>query len=407
MIDINLYVFSDIQTVISLSSGNSTFTTKRGLFGKAVSAIFSCTKIINFFPFIEEEFEYFKSLNRTDYPLEDEEYKKLTNYNPYLLDRVQGETQVKVAERKIFKAVRDSISEITRSLDFAEWVILSLPLSIEMLFYAVNGITLDDYSHRMNYETSWVCAENITYICNEVEEEGKETFELALNFPTCIDLLYAILSAGKKKHRIHNSIIDGYEFEAVICSTIKTLDVVYSKKDEGVSHQSDLQTNSFSFKYCVTQNSNSPVKSLASDVLYHLRPCHPVIDAVACVMVDDKPWLLLIQVSLSAYKGHDSKFKDLKNQIKGCERTSLRKDCTWIDYYKQKVPANFKEGLQCMYIYISPKNFIEKDASSDYTYDLRKKKKDYVNNVYFGLIMKDSVTAAFIALKETEVTKLY
>ena len=50
--------------------------------------------------------------------------------------------------------------------------------------------------------------------------------------------------------------------------------------------------------------------------IVQLREKHPVIDAVARVRDQtDKEWLLLIQVSLSAYSEHKSKAGDLQKQI--------------------------------------------------------------------------------------------
>jgi hypothetical protein len=50
------------------------------------------------------------------------------------------------------------------------------------------------------------------------------------------------------------------------------------------------------------------VKEIQSNVLYHLKPNRPVIDAVAYV----NQTLLLIQVSLSEYERHKSKAGDLR-----------------------------------------------------------------------------------------------
>ncbi len=389
---------SYVQTIFSVTSGGGNFVFSKGRFGKALSSIFYSIPRINFVPFTEEEFEHFQSLHSGSYLLSKKDYKSVTNYNPSLLVVVRGITEMEEAQTKIFSFVRSIISEIMTSLNFAKWITNNLPLSTEMLFYSANGISLHRF-RKPDYTRSWVCYENITYICNTKEDN---TFELALNFPTCIDILYEILAEKKNDNKIHDPIIDGLDFERVICSEIKTLEVACSKKDEGVSSQPDLKAMTFLFKYHVTQQSNSPIKNLLPDVLYHVRPCHPLIDAVTCVKVDDEPWLLLIQVSLSTYKSHNSKFTDINNQINGCERTPHNKDCTWINYYRQLVPKEFEEGLQCMYIYISPKDFIEKEASIYIT-----RNKDCATGVYFGLVMKNSDTATFISLKETEVTKLY
>lgn len=52
------------------------------------------------------------------------------------------------------------------------------------------------------------------------------------------------------------------------------MEVVYSKKEEALATQKDLEVNEFAFKSHVTQSTNSPVKGLVEGVLFHLRPTH-------------------------------------------------------------------------------------------------------------------------------------
>ena len=84
------------------------------------------------------------------------------------------------------------------------------------------------------------------------------------------------------------------------------------------------------------------MKELKKKVLYRLRHCHPVIDAVG--YTEDKnnqPWLLLIQVSLSTYAAHNSKAEDLldspklrtESKVSHSKGFKLKPANTWIDYY--------------------------------------------------------------------------
>lgn len=86
-----------------------------------------------------------------------------------------------------------------------------------------------------------------------------------------------------------------------------------------------MEAITFEFKSHITLGSNLPVKDLVEGVLYHVRPFHPVIDAIAYVMVDAVSWLLYIRVSLTPYAGHRSKAKNLQVKIsrKTCKVTGL------------------------------------------------------------------------------------
>ena len=70
------------------------------------------------------------------------------------------------------------------------------------------------------------------------------------------------------------------------------------------------------------------VPGLADGILYHLRPGHPVIDAVAFVKVDDTPWLREV-----------------------------------IQLAGLLIPPAKRVGLKCMYIYISTRDFVKMDVS--------------------------------------------
>ena len=57
------------------------------------------------------------------------------------------------------------------------------------------------------------------------------------------------------------------------------------------------------------------------------RPKHPVINAVGYLTLNEKPWLLMIQVSLSPYKEHRPKAKILLVDMK--KRVTVRSRIGW------------------------------------------------------------------------------
>lgn len=196
-----------------------------------------------------------------------------------------------------------------------------------------------------------------------------------------------------KNIKMHSSIIAGFRFESLICTGIDRLDVLFSRRDEALSNQPDGENVVFRFKSHISkQDSNLPVtQRLMDGTLVYLRPGHPVMDAVAYIKVDGMPWLLFIQVSLSEYGNHKSQAKDLCNQVTGCEKREER--CTWIEYYRSRLPESVKDSARLMYVYISPKNLVEGSTETLKNYGLR----DQGNDIYFGMFLNNSESAMFIA----------
>ncbi len=97
------------QTVVSLSSGSSNFTSMKGPFGKLIATLSTEFMEVNFVPFTEEEFKVFKSFDNNI-------YKDLTNYNPYLLEVLKKVEDERLAESKVNIVMRNFFSDILRSL---------------------------------------------------------------------------------------------------------------------------------------------------------------------------------------------------------------------------------------------------------------------------------------------------
>ena len=334
--------------------------------------------------------------------LKDEEYKCLTNYNPYLLF-LSRDLDIKSANAKIRNAVRSAVDDTSESLKLNkfEWIKENLRISMDMLISATNGFKIPVTSWD-DYIESWVCAENITYVSNRNEIE----FKLSMNFPMHVQYLIQMLHEhiANEAVKVHSSQIQGLYFEMEICTKIKEINVLYSEKTEAIATQDDLKAITFLFS-C---NSSMLIQGLGEGVLYHLRPGHPVIDAVAFVKVDDTPWLLLIQVSISAYKDHKSKAEHLLKEVEGYEKQSLKngKSSNWLDYYRNLIPPAERVGLKSMYIYISTQDFIEMDVSSivSHEYNLRFRRDP---GYFFGLILQGSNSSRYIATMDSEVRIIY
>ena len=152
--------------------------------------------------------------------------------------------------------------------------------------------------------------------------------------------------------KINCSIVHGLNFEAAVCGRLWLLNVCFGNSSKAES------SRSFTFESTSRVTEQKPLKELKEGVLYHLRPFHPMIDAVAYVHDkhvrggDEKEaWLLLIQVSLSSYSCshmHTSKAKDLLKPPTGCEQSE---NClSWIQYYRNCIPVDREEDVNVMYV---------------------------------------------------------
>ena len=158
-----------------------------------------------------------------------------------------------------------------------------------------------------------------------------------------IEILQGMSSSLKHLHNKEPS-INGFCFEFDFfkcCQQEKELVVAGCKV-------SDPATTAFSF--CVQSVVALPptVSSLTSGILYELRAQHPAIDGVGVLRENhtNEDWLVLVQVSLSAYnKQHSSKMSDILNKPKS---TLPELSSTSIEGAKSTVQLNSKLTLECV-----------------------------------------------------------
>jgi hypothetical protein len=365
-----------VQYVVSLSSGNESLSSvdESKAFKDRMTTLYTASGV-EFCPFTKKQACVFmKELHPGKYELEDGFYRGLTNYNPLLLS-VCGNCDKDSAKQNVRYVVRNYLNEIDCSLK--KWVQGSLKESMVMLYYAYNCEKLA-ISELDTYETTLVSVENITYIV----EKDRDSFKLAVNFPTLFNGLMSKIALYKDMLVFNYAIINECLFEKAM-KGMEKLKVLYCRQDDWVTSSA-----TFHFNEHVSSDLNTPVKELRKNVLYHLRPKHPAIDAVGFFVLNEEPWLLMIQTSLSPYKNHESKAEDLKNPISGCERESGSKAKDWLAYYRGCVDKN--DGLRCMYVYISPEECLDIGRPSDRLVQAEFK------DLYLGLVLKSSKSASFI-----------
>ena len=364
--DILAFRADGIRYVVSLSSGGGTFLpTSLKSFKNFVTYSILPSTTIQFLPFNEDEARALinDSSEINKYPLEFDFYLHLTNLNPSLLSVCYGcDQQLAIAE--VSSLVKKCANEFEYSLrvnDF-KWMQASLEISRRFLSHAYNKESIPKSLYGQ-YEKSYLSSENITYIVHE----DKEFFRLAVNYPPVYDLLIdtfkGIMRHVKRMPECNKRVLQGHYFESLVCEKIKKFHL----------HYQNCKTNSFGdfeFQHYDKNKGKLPVKTLMKQVLYHLRPFHPVVDAVGYTE-DSKgnKWLLLIQVSLSTYSDHKSKASNLLDPLKGPERDiHIQRGAdpvnNWIDYYRGCI-VNETERTEAkvMYIYISPEEFFSTDAA--------------------------------------------
>ena len=260
-------IFLHGQTIVSLSSGSGNFVPGSGLFGRVFTHKIRIHSVhIYFIPFTVEEFKTFKDLNADKYCLEDGEYKSLTNYNPLLLSLLEYEKTVEEAESLVNLYVRQAAADIEKSLKLGNfsWIHRTLPESMRMLYYAANNCKVKK-SDYLTYRSTWVDAEGITYIKGMDPDTGD--FVLSVNFPTYYEEMLAVLHENRKE-KIHSAIINGFYFEKVVIEQIRELNILYSKKSEGLPSQPDLEAIDFRFKFHVTKRSNMAITGTSTRGCY-------------------------------------------------------------------------------------------------------------------------------------------
>lgn len=400
----------DAQVVISLSSGNTKClsTDVDGNFRKVVHN-YAEAYTVYFSPFTREEASNFIKFN-PGYKLSLDVYETLTNFNPKLLSLCRDCDEMQ-AKSKIMDFVQFFVDEIATTLKMVEfsWINETLPVSKEMFFYAANDMEIP-IRKKMDYFSSWIYAESITYIVNEGGTNDNFTgsstaanapttagvFKLGINFPKIYEVLMKMFLNHKPEIIIHSAIIDGFHFEYSICSNMKVLHLAYSKqRATRFSFPSWKKIATINIAMSLEMDSRQPVKNLLPGVLYHLRPNHPVIDAVGYFVESGMEYLLLIQVSLSKYSDHRSPAGDIKDLVRGCEHTFDEDAKDWLEYYCRRTPSTNLSTLTCIYLYICPTEFYER---GDLVNMFRPGSK--TKDIFFGLVIHSSPSA-------TEIKKTY
>ena len=153
------------------------------------------------------------------------------------------------------------------------------------------------------------------------------------------------------------------------------------------------ETESLCFKiadFHPVQLSDALNTELTPGKLYHLRPQHPAIDGVGVFEVENKKYLVMIQVSLSTYRNHASKALDIFRTVKKLQESTS--STTIVEYYKKL--AKVDDNTRVVYIDASPQELYERDVDLVTVFSLPTITTRGGNKPQglFGLVIKDSTT---------------
>ena len=105
-----------------------------------------------------------------------------------------------------------------------------------------------------------------------------------------------------------------------------------------------------------------------------------------------------MQVSLSKYAQHKSKAGDLHNTVTWPESVSATTvACSWLQYYRKLCSP----GLDCMFVYLSPKELGPDPVDVLGEKGVRSRTKD----LYLGLVAKGSSTANNMSVCELKSSR--
>ena len=387
-----LCLSSQFRSIVAHSSGSGSFLPFNSAAHRILSDYKKRSPRVKYVPFDDKQAATFL---RESPPvivnvISNSELKNLTGFNPSLMVAyVNAQEKANVTE-VIMSEVNSFVNSIVPTLkdDCIYWVRKNLPICNKFLNYAANecDIPICDLDE---YITSWIHTESITFIL----EQSAENFKLAVNFPP---IIYFLMSLFKSKSHFKSSIVDGLVFEDAICRDIGTLYIRYS------SQTSDIKSAKFTIS--APSQQKIALQKIYPGILYRLRDFHPTIDAIGCFIDEEDAersiWLVMIQISLSTYSEQKSKATDLFKSTVGSEK-KIDDSCNLLNYYRKRIldATDSKkcinpEVIQCMYVYISPKEFFSQTNPSDILGGVGQ--HNDTKDLYFGLVHDQTDTGHFI-----------
>ncbi len=131
-------------------------------------------------------------------------------------------------------------------------------------------------------------------------------------------------------------------------------------------------------------------KVLQPDILYYFKPGHAAIDGVVKATTGRETYLLLIQISLSNYKSHKSKYLDIESAMPYSKSTILNHYCHLFDVRADNT----------VYLYLSPNELYSEAGSLESIFAISsvatRSGKSKPRSYSVGLLEKSCSLAAYL-----------
>ena len=334
----------DSKIVVATSSGGGAFTNKpvwRQIF--SMISVYKTCRMLNFSH--NEVNQYLKDSKADVSNME--KIKQLTCYNPYLLKLLwhHGLMAESSFHRFSYLYQVKHVNSIVKDMGIYESLPHFCRQNLKSLYdwgcKADNEIP-SDINELPKFSTSWAAQHHI--LCYQKSVDGKK-FVVLTALPCFNMLLTEIISKLSESQSIPDvPLVHGFFYEDQFFS------MVTSPTSIAVHSETKAMTVEIS---CVSTEEIKEDMSLG--VLYHLRYTYPIIDGIGYLKVNETPSIIFVQISLSEYKHHSTKLKDLSEY-----QAPEDKSKTILQYYRSKVCS--KRNIQLLYLYVSPHTLLKTKA---------------------------------------------
>ena len=316
------YATSGANVVVAMSSGMY----KAEKLSNSFSYFEQQASIITFTSFSRSEMNlYMETTIQSHQQISPEELDDIvmqTNCNPRLL-----ESMCRYSSEVRSVSLRRMSNKITKSLkkSFEVYDSAYLPKSINLLQKAISNERMTEDEFRSMYCSTVAVEENLVYLC-----DGILYFSYPVFYRDIMESFYAVkTSTNSKLPREVKGLLNGLHLEREF--RLRSQSSTFQITVGDVENQFSIE----SIQVC-----NGPLRNVGKEILYFLRPKHPVVDALG--MFGDI--LYYFQFSIVKYKEHvkaEELFKERRFEFNGD---------TVSNFYNRK----FGNAELPVYVYVSP-----------------------------------------------------
>ncbi len=182
-------------------------------------------------------------------------------------------------------------------------------------------------------------------------------YTLFLSYPRSYTGLRNALLNVVPREKYNSPTVKGFFFEKDFFVKTVTSNREWKVRAKTTGNETE-RSLTFSGISGASEQENGHISTMEGNKVYYLHAGHKAIDAVVRARGnDDIVYLLLIQISLSPYNKHDSKYEDIFCRLKepGNEKSIL-------EYYSYISGVSSRNAL---YLYVCPKQLLKPEQEID------------------------------------------